>query len=169
VNQVLLSCQDSLLCIREIPRDLAHPQSFRHLRDARNLYIPRRQLDEAQHHEPLQPPPGPHFHDDKAPQLPMEEKQINSVPFRPNPPSLLASHKRESAARFEQELLQAFNQRAFEFGLRVLVFEVEELEDERVSDLGIRIVALVLDGLDRLCSPSSLVRDCRDLAIQLPH
>jgi len=70
----------------------------------------------------------------------MEEEQINSVPFRPDPQSLLSSHKREIAAQLEQELLQAFTQSVFEFGLRVLVFEVEELEDERVADLGIRLL-----------------------------
>jgi hypothetical protein len=99
------------------------------------------------------------IHADKALQLPMEEKQINSVPFRPYPQSFPANHKREVAAQLVQELLQAFNQRFFKFGRRVLVFEIEELEDIRIAHLGIRIVALVFDGLDRRCSPSSLAGD----------
>src|SRR5271156_6353626 len=37
VNLVSLSRQDSLLRIREIARDLAHPQSIRATRDPRNL------------------------------------------------------------------------------------------------------------------------------------
>jgi hypothetical protein len=35
---------------REIPGDLAHPQSVRELRDSRDLNLPRRQLDEEEKH-----------------------------------------------------------------------------------------------------------------------
>jgi len=59
MNQVAFSCQDSLLRIREIRGDLAHPQSVRDLRDARDLNLPRRQLDEEENNEPLEPSSGP--------------------------------------------------------------------------------------------------------------
>src|ERR1035441_5460031 len=86
VNQVPFSCQDSLLCIREIPGDLAHPQSVRHLRDARDLQLPRRQVDEEQNDKPPQPSPGPHLHGEEIrghDQLPMPaQKQIGRASFR---------------------------------------------------------------------------------------
>jgi hypothetical protein len=45
--------------IGKIPADLVHPQPVADGRDARNLHLTRRQLDQEQHHEPLQPTFGP--------------------------------------------------------------------------------------------------------------
>ena len=60
VNQVSLSSQDSLLRVRAIARDLAHPQSIRGTRDPYKLDLPRGKFDEKQNHKSLQPSPGPH-------------------------------------------------------------------------------------------------------------
>jgi hypothetical protein len=79
VNQVSFSSQDSVLRVREIPGDLAHPQSVRHLRDARDFYLPRRQVDEEQNDKSLQPSPGPHFHGEEIcsyNQLPMPAQKL---------------------------------------------------------------------------------------------
>ena len=62
VNQVPFSDQNSVLRIREIPGNLAHPQSVRRLCDPGNFHLPCIQVDEEQHHEPLQTSPGPHFY-----------------------------------------------------------------------------------------------------------
>jgi hypothetical protein len=62
MNQVPFASQDSLLDIRKIAGDLAHPQAIRCLRDARDLHFARRQVDEKQNEKPLQPSPGPHCH-----------------------------------------------------------------------------------------------------------
>jgi hypothetical protein len=98
VNEAPFSIQDSLLRIREIPRDLAHPQSVPHQHDARDLHLPRTQLDEEQNHKPPQPSPGPHFHGEEIGcynQLPMSaqkllpprlpaplRRRLDSVPFQ---------------------------------------------------------------------------------------
>src|SRR5437667_2377561 len=62
MDQIALAIQNSVDGIGKIPADLAHPQPVCGSRDARDLHLARRQLDEEQHDEPLQPPPGPHFH-----------------------------------------------------------------------------------------------------------
>ena len=66
MNQVALAIQDSVDGIGQIPADLAHPQAVGSGRDAGNLHLARRQLDEEQHDEPLQPSPGPHFHGEES-------------------------------------------------------------------------------------------------------
>ena len=79
MNQVSFSIQDTLLHIGEIPSDLAHPQSVRHLRDARDLHLPRRQVDEEQNDKPLQSSPGPRFHGEEVgghKQLPMPAQKL---------------------------------------------------------------------------------------------
>src|SRR5271156_1016575 len=79
VNQVSLSRQDSLLRIREIARDLAHPQCIRATRDPRNLDLPRGEFHVKQNHKSLQPSPGPHFHGEKVrghDQLPMLAQKL---------------------------------------------------------------------------------------------
>ena len=62
MDQIALAIQNSVDGIGKIPADLAHPQPVCGSRDARDHHLARRQLDEEQHDEPLQPPPGPHFH-----------------------------------------------------------------------------------------------------------
>ena len=74
VNLVSLSRQDSLLRIREIARDLAHPQSIRATRDPRNLDLQCGEFHEKQNDKSLQPSPGPHFQGEEVrgyDQLPM--------------------------------------------------------------------------------------------------
>src|SRR5215469_13556662 len=65
VNQVPFSGQDSVLRIREIPGNLAHPQPVRRPCDPGNFHLACSQVDEEQHHEPLQTSPGPHFHSEE--------------------------------------------------------------------------------------------------------
>src|SRR6185436_18264466 len=62
MNQVALAIQDSVYGIGEIPADLAHPKPIGSSSDACNRYLARRQLQEEQNEEPLQPATGPHFH-----------------------------------------------------------------------------------------------------------
>jgi hypothetical protein len=86
VNEVSFSSQDSLLRVCKIPRELAHPQSVRHLRVTRNLHLSRTQVDEEDHKKPSQSSPCPHFHGDEIgshTQLPMSAQE-----FLPSPLSL---------------------------------------------------------------------------------
>jgi hypothetical protein len=79
VNQVSLASQDSLLHIREIASDLAHPQSIRGTRDPCNLDLPRGELHEKQNDKSLQPSPGPNFHGEKVrghDQIPMLAQKL---------------------------------------------------------------------------------------------
>src|ERR1700733_12584104 len=74
VNQVSLSGQDSLLRIREIAHDPAHPQSIRATRDPCNLDLPCGEFHEKQNDKSLQLSLGPHFHGEEVrghDQLPM--------------------------------------------------------------------------------------------------
>jgi hypothetical protein len=50
-----LTLQDSVDSVGEIPADLAHSQPVCDGRHACDLHLARRQLDEEQHHESLQP------------------------------------------------------------------------------------------------------------------
>src|SRR6516165_1914477 len=87
VNQIPFSGQYSLLRVREIPGNLAHPQSVRRRRDARDLHLPRRQVDEEQNDKTLQSSPRPHFHGEEIcsyNQLPMPAQTL--LPCRLSPP-----------------------------------------------------------------------------------
>jgi len=61
MDQLALAMLDSVHIVGEIPTDLAHPQPIGDGGNARDLHLARRQLDEEQHHESLQPFSGPHF------------------------------------------------------------------------------------------------------------
>src|ERR1700687_1268284 len=61
MDQIALAIQNSVDGIGKIPADLTHPQPVCGSRDARDLHLARRQLDEEQHDEPMQPPAGPGF------------------------------------------------------------------------------------------------------------
>lgn len=75
----------------------------------------------------------------------MKEDQINSIPFRPHPQPLLSSDKREIIAQFQQELLDAPDKRIFEFRFRIFIFEIQELENERISHLRVGGQSLIFD------------------------
>jgi hypothetical protein len=96
------------------------------------------------------------IYDDEATKLPVEEEQVDSIPFRAYPQPFLPSHKGEIAAKFEQEMLNAPDQRGFKIGLGILIFEVEKLEDERVSDFGVGRLADIFAFSYGLCTPSGM-------------
>src|SRR5271157_2465464 len=73
--------------------------------------------------------------DDKAAQAAVEEQQVNTIPLVADPQSLLTPHEGEVAAQFQQEVFELVDQGVFQVVLGVLVFEVEELQHERVFDL----------------------------------
>src|SRR5436309_9417113 len=58
MDQIALAIQNSVDGIGKIPADLTHPQPVCGSRDASDLHLARRQLDEEQRDEPLQSPPG---------------------------------------------------------------------------------------------------------------
>ena len=65
MDQVALAIQDSVDCVGYVPADLSHPQPIGDGRDPTDLYLARRQFDEEQDDEPLQPSAGPHFHSEE--------------------------------------------------------------------------------------------------------
>jgi len=79
MNEVTLARQDAVQRIREIAGDLVHPQSIRIACDARDLNLPRRQLDKEENDEPSQPPFGPHLDSEEIgshDQLPMPGQEL---------------------------------------------------------------------------------------------
>ena len=77
------------------------------------------------------------IHDDEASKPAVEEKQIDPIPFGSHTQAFLPGNESEVAAQFEQELLQALDQCVFEIGFRILVLQVQELQHERISHVGI--------------------------------
>ena len=82
VNQVPFSDQNSVLRIREISGNLAHPQSLRRLCNPCDFHLPYRQVDEKQHNEPLQTSASPHFYREEIRaynHLPMPAVAVGSI------------------------------------------------------------------------------------------
>ena len=62
MNQVALASQNPVDGVGQIPTHLAHPQTVRYRRDPRYLRLPRREIEEEQHHKALQSTPRPCFY-----------------------------------------------------------------------------------------------------------
>jgi hypothetical protein len=75
------------------------------------------------------------IHDHKASQFAVKEEKIDAIPFTADAQSALATNEGEVAAELEQEVLKVPQQRLFEIGLRVFVFQSEKFENERVAHL----------------------------------
>src|SRR4051794_22726345 len=79
MNQIALPVQDSVHCVGGVSADLAHPESICHRRYAANLHLARRQSNEEEHQEPLQPSPSPCFDGEEIGshnQLPMPGEKL---------------------------------------------------------------------------------------------
>ena len=67
------------------------------------------------------------------------KQQVDAIPRAADADAFLAGDEREASAEFQQEPFQVPDQGLFQFGLAVLVLEVEELQQ-------VRIPQFVLDG-----------------------
>jgi hypothetical protein len=63
----------------------------------------------------------------------VEENQINPIPFGSYAQALLSSDECKIVAQFQKELLKAPDEYVFEFRFRILVLQIQELEDEGIS------------------------------------
>src|SRR5439155_18500349 len=72
--------------------------------------------------------------DDKAAELAMKEHQIDAIPFVADAEPALPTDKSEVAAEFQEKSLEMQNERLFDVGLGVFIFESEKLEDVRIFD-----------------------------------
>src|SRR5581483_9940669 len=70
--------------------------------------------------------------DDEAPQAPVEEEQVDAVPFIANAQTLLASDKCEIAAEFHEKILQSANECFFQIVFRVFILQSKEFQDIRI-------------------------------------
>jgi len=61
------------------------------------------------------------IHDDESPKPAVEENQINTIPFGSDAQPLLSGDEREIIAQFQKKLLDALDERIFEFRLRIFV------------------------------------------------
>jgi len=61
------------------------------------------------------------IHDDERPKPAVEENQINTIPFASDAQPLLPGYEREIIAQFQKKLLDALDERIFEFRLRIFV------------------------------------------------
>ena len=74
--------------------------------------------------------------DDQAPQTPMEEKEINSIPGITYAEPALAPDEGEIATELKEKGLQFGDQRRLELSLsRILILQAQELQNERILDL----------------------------------
>ena len=62
------------------------------------------------------------IHDDEGPKPAVEENQIDTIPFGPDAQPLLSGDEREIIAQLQKKLLDALDERIFEFRLRIFVF-----------------------------------------------
>jgi len=72
---------------------------------------------------------------DQATQSPMEEQQVDTIPFRADAEPSLAPNKCEVIAEFQEKSFEFVDERIFEIRFRVLILKVEEFQDEWISDL----------------------------------
>ena len=68
----------------------------------------------------------------------MEEHKVHPIPFRSDAQTLLTGNKGEVVAQFQQELFETLNERILELGFRVLVLQVQELKNERITYMRVR-------------------------------
>jgi len=76
--------------------------------------------------------------DHQAPKPSMEEQEIDARPLVADARATLTTDECEIAPEFHQERLEMEHERRLEIGLGVLVFEAEELKDQRVFHLFVR-------------------------------
>lgn len=65
----------------------------------------------------------------------MKQKQVDPIPLVSDTKTFLAGDEREFAAQFQKEFLQMLDERVFQLTLRVFVLQVQEFENERVTDV----------------------------------
>jgi hypothetical protein len=75
------------------------------------------------------------INDHKASQFAVKEEKIDAIPFAADAQPALATDEGEVAAELEQEVLKMPQERLFEIGLGVFVFQSEKFENERVAHL----------------------------------
>jgi hypothetical protein len=71
----------------------------------------------------------------QATQPPIEQQQIDAIPFRADAKAPLTCHKCEIVAEFQQESFQLSDQRVFEIRFRVLVLQIQEFEHKRIASI----------------------------------
>ena len=76
--------------------------------------------------------------DHEATELAMEEQQIDPVPFVSDAKPTLSANESKIAAQLQKKSLEMQNERFFNLGLGIFVFESEELEHVRVFDFFFR-------------------------------
>ena len=77
------------------------------------------------------------IHNDEASKSAVEENQINPIPFGAYAQSLLSSDECKIVAQLQEELLKAPYECVFEFRFRILVLQIQEFEDERISHVSV--------------------------------
>src|SRR5216683_2192934 len=108
-----------------------------------------------------------HRRSHQTPQSSVEQEEVDTVPFIADAKPLLPRNEREVVPQFEHEMLQLPNQRFLEVGFRILVFQAEELEDERIADCVFRTLDFARNL--RTLAAGALVRKTGDLPVQLPY
>src|SRR5262249_26263154 len=98
----------------------------------------------------------------------MKEHQVDTIPFSSYSQALLSGDERKIAAEFQQELLKTLDDGTLELRFRVLILQVQEFENKRVSHVSVGRQALIF-GRGRCCATGSLVSQTRNLAVQLPN
>src|SRR2546423_1798190 len=98
----------------------------------------------------------------------MKENQIDPIPFSADAQPLLPGDEGEVATQFQQKLLEAIDECILNVGLRVLVFKIEKLEDERISDVSVRRQCFILCRQGS-ASAGPLIGQSGDLAVELAH
>jgi hypothetical protein len=73
------------------------------------------------------------IHDDEASKPTVEENQINPIPFGADAQAFLSGDESEIAAQFQQELFETLDECAFELRFRILVLQIQELENEWIA------------------------------------
>ena len=115
--------------------------------------------------------------DHEATELAMEEQQIDPIPFVSDAKPTLSANESKIAAQLQKKSLEMQNERFFNLGLGIFVFESEELEHVRVFDFFFRrnrVFRLCRSALaEHFCFVSRqrgpLVEERIDLAIELPN
>jgi hypothetical protein len=69
----------------------------------------------------------------QATQYAVKEKQIHAIPLGINAESALPIHKCEIIAKFQQKFLQVLDESFLKVGFRVIVLEIQKLQNERIA------------------------------------
>ena len=93
--------------------------------------------------------------------------QSGAVRIGSDPQALLSSDERKIATEFQKELFKTLDERGLEVRFRVLILQVQEFENERVSDVSVSRQAFVIGRRGGPCTAGSLVGETGDLSIEL--